>query len=378
MKYSVFTLDSMSKRKAVSEAQIALFEDNDGNPQQAHIVVKILDATLSPEQQMAEAEMCLLMARSALSPQIELVMKRYFLTDAAGQKLSRQLIPCAVSKVEQAPVDGTAVAIWAHFMRQPRVERLDNGWFEVSNPEGRHLWLTGAQVSGASSEDATRRILTDLAEQLKAEGLSLADNCMRTWLFVRDIDNNYKGVVNGRNEAFAQYGLTPETHFIASTGIAGASADPRSTVMIDAYAIDGIKPEQVRYLHAPHRLNPTHEYGVAFERGTAIDFPTYRQVIISGTASINNRGEVVHVGDIEGQTRVMLDNIEALLADAGADWEDVGHAIIYLRNPEDYNRVKPILDERIGWVPHVALHAPVCRPEWLIEVECMACLTNEK
>ena len=42
---------------------------------------------------------------------------------------------------------------------------------------------------------------------------------------IENIDGNYKGVVEARREFFAEHGLTPDTHFIASTGIEGASAD---------------------------------------------------------------------------------------------------------------------------------------------------------
>ncbi len=68
---------------------------------------------------------------------------------------------------------------------------------------------------------------------------------------------------------------------------------------MDTYAVDGLKSEQIHYLYAPTHLNPTYEYGVSFERGTYVDYGDRRQVFISGTASINNKGEVVCPGDIE-------------------------------------------------------------------------------
>lgn len=61
--------------------------------------------------------------------------------------------------------------------------------------------------------------------------------------------------------------------------------------MLDAFAVAGLKPGQIKYLYARTHLNPTYEYGVSFERGTAVDYDDRRQVLISGTASINNRGK---------------------------------------------------------------------------------------
>jgi enamine deaminase RidA (YjgF/YER057c/UK114 family) len=128
----------------------------------------------------------------------------------------------------------------------------------------------------------------------------------------------------------------------------------------------------VHYLYAPTHLNPTYEYGVAFERGVAIDFPTMRRVLISGTASINNCGQVVHCGDIRKQTERMLENIAALLAEAECDWSNVAHQIVYLRDIADYATVAAMLQQRFPDMPRVIVLAPVCRPDWLIEMEVMA------
>jgi enamine deaminase RidA (YjgF/YER057c/UK114 family) len=171
---------------------------------------------------------------------------------------------------------------------------------------------------------------------------------------------------------FATQNLTNQTHFIASTGIAGRHANHRVSVLMDAYAIQGICQEQVRYLYAPTHLNPTYEYGVSFERGTAVDYGDRRQVFISGTASINNKGEVVHPGDIRKQTLRMWENVEVLLAEAECTFEHVSHLLVYLRDVADYTVVKEMFDERFPNLPKVYLLAPVCRPGWLIEMECMA------
>ena len=141
---------------------------------------------------------------------------------------------------------------------------------------------------------------------------------------------------------------------------------------MDAYAVAGLQSSQVSYLYAPTHLNPTHEYGVSFERGTRVDYGDRRHVLISGTASIDNRGEVVHVGDIRRQTLRMWDNVEALLSEAEMDFSHVCHLIVYLRDVADYAVVSEMFDHRFPNIPKVFLLAPVCRPGWLIEMECMA------
>ena len=62
--------------------------------------------------------------------------------------------------------------------------------------------------------------------------------------------------------------LTPKTHFIASTGIGGRNANPKTLVQLDNYAVVGIDyDKQVKHLYAPTHLNPTYEYGVSFRTG---------------------------------------------------------------------------------------------------------------
>ncbi len=232
--------------------------------------------------------------------------------------------------------------------------------------------MGGSFNRAANSEYQMRLLLNDYAMQLMEEGCTLADNCLRTWIFVQNVDCNYAGVVKARNEMFVTQNLTENTHYIASTGIGGRHADPKALVMLDAFAVAGLKPGQIKYLYARTHLNPTYEYGVSFERGTAVDYDDRRQVLISGTASINNRGEVMYAGDVRRQTERMWENVEALLKEADCGFGDVGHIIVYLRDIADYAVVKEMFDKRFPDTPRVITLAPVCRPGWLVEMECMA------
>ncbi len=305
------------------------------------------------------------------------VMKRFFLSDAANQADHLQALllensHCALSIVEQPPLDGTKIALWVYLQQGVQTRMLPHGDYEVSHGAYRHIWSGTNSNKASKSEYQMRLLFNDYIMRLAEQGCRLADHCIRTWIFVQNVDVNYAGVVKARNEVFLTQGLTSDTHFIASTGIAGRHADPEVLVQMDAYAVDGIQPEQIHHLYAPTHLNPTYEYGVSFERGTYVDYGDRRQVFISGTASINNRGEVVHPGDIRKQTLRMWENVETLLAEAECGYEHVGHMIVYLRDVADYTVVREMYDERFPSTPKVFLLAPVCRPGWLIEMECMA------
>jgi enamine deaminase RidA (YjgF/YER057c/UK114 family) len=227
------------------------------------------------------------------------------------------------------------------------------------------------------SAQQTESLLTRYEQSLDSHNATLADNCIRTWFFVRDVDTQYAGMVKARKENFIKEGLTEKTHYISSTGIGGLPADTKALVQMDAYSITGFEPSQQRYLYAHTHLNPTYEYGVTFERGTLMEYGDRKHVFISGTASINNKGEVVHIGNIVKQTERMLENVEKLLEEAGTTFSDVMQIIVYLRDHADYDTVKQMFDSRFPDLPTVITLAPVCRPTWLIEMECIAVSSND-
>lgn len=315
-------------------------------------------------------------------PQARVVMRRYLLSDIAnqapilGQRLHADgLATGACSWIGQPPLDGSKVALWVYLTEGLEVTASSDR--TVTRHNGyRHIWTVNQQSTTGGSSSQTREILERYEADLRHEGLNLADHCLRTWFFIRDVDTNYKGMVEARCNNFTMQRLTPDTHYIASTGIGGQPITTESRVQMDAYAAEGLQPTQQQYLYAPTHLNPTYQYGVTFERGTVIHYGDRRHLLISGTASINNRGEVVHVGDIEAQTHRMLENIETLLREGGATLADIAHAIIYLRDVADYEVVRRIFDELLPQMPRVITLAPVCRPAWLIEMECMAIVAN--
>lgn len=303
--------------------------------------------------------------------------KRYFLSDAANQvdilKGFTGEEDCAVSYIQQPPLSGAKIAMWVYYMTGTDNHKIDDHLYCVSHDGIDELWSTQNTATGIESFTQTEKIFAEYGERLKKLDCNMADNCIRTWFYVNDIDNQYPGVVKARNMVFDAEGLTEDTHYIASTGIGGKDSNPKVYCKMDSYAIKGIKHEQVHYLYALDHLNRTSDYGVRFERGTYIDFPDRRHVYISGTASINNKGEIMHPGDIHKQVERMWENIEALLKEADCTFDNVTFFTVYLRDPADYEVVdKMFYNKFYDSVPYIILHAPVCRPGWLVESECVA------
>ena len=293
---------------------------------------------------------------------------KVFLSDISNQEEQLRQSPLmteligrsACTIIQQSPIGGAKIGLLLKTSDEPDGFTLHS------------LRLTDDEVMNFGSYMQTVMLFDKYIALLEAEGLNLKEHCVRTWLYVRDIDTNYDGVVKARNDIFRQHGLTVDTHFIASTGIGGRAMGKNVCVAIDFLTARDIKPEDKLYLKALDHLNPTHEYGVAFERGVRVALPTKYEYFISGTASINHRGEVINVGNVTKQTERLLENIGALLADGGATMADVKYFIVYLRDLADVQAVDDYMAKDYPDVPRIITHAKVCRPAWLVEMECIA------
>jgi enamine deaminase RidA (YjgF/YER057c/UK114 family) len=117
----------------------------------------------------------------------------------------------------------------------------------------------------------------------------------------------------------------------------------------------------------------------SFSRGMRIDLNGLTILLISGTASIDEQGKSVHIGDFRAQMRRTLHNITGLLASEGATWHDIVRTTCYLRDIDrDYEifneeRTAFFKELRLDPLPaSTGIEAKLCRPELLIEIEAIA------
>ena len=345
-----------------------------GEVEEVHAMLHVESRCELFEGQMAriqQAEKIFMEMKDAQGSSI--VFKRYFLSDAANQvPIIQEHDACTISYIQQPPLDGSKVAVWIYMQKGTEVKPMNNSTV-VRHNGYQHVWTFGLMdPTSATSYMQTWQILFIYVDILNLFHATLEANCIRTWFFVRDVDTQYGGLVKSRKECFVEQGLTPETHYIASTGIGGTPSNTKALVQLDSYSMTGFEPEQRRYLYALSHLNRTIEYGVTFERGTLIQYGDRNHIYISGTASIDNRGEVLHVGNVQQQISRMWENVEALLCEGGMRFDDVMQIIVYLRDGADYQLVKNLFDQKFPHIPTVITLAPVCRPTWLIEMECIA------
>jgi enamine deaminase RidA (YjgF/YER057c/UK114 family) len=325
------------------------------------------------------------------------VFCRVFLSDILNQKSAllpsalcgRLRASCALSIIEQKPIGGGQLSLLAYHLRDPKKthtkqqsQPTPDGWRNDLVVKGSHysLLLTANQTDGENSDayTQTRAILDSLNSRIEQNGMSLLNNCIRTWVYVRDIDNHYQDMVCARREYFTMRGLTDNTRYLASTGILGMTYSPERIISLDSLSVSGLAAGQVVRMEALSHLRPTINYGVTFERGLRVRFGDRSHLYISGTASINSEGEVLHEGDAELQTRRAVENVRALLEAQSATLEDMAYVIAYVRNVHDRQQVGKVLDEALGGkVPLVLTEAAVCRPTWLMELEGVAIIPDK-
>ena len=123
----------------------------------------------------------------------------------------------------------------------------------------------------------------------------------------------------------------------------------------------------------------------SFSGGIRLDLNGIAILIISGTASIDENGVSVHIGDFPAQLERTFANITGLLESEGATWKDIVKTSCYLRDIDrDYdvfNKIRTAFYKEQGLNPvpaSIGIQAHLCRPELLVEIEALAIFRTNK
>ena len=180
---------------------------NSNNDKEIHILSSIndplqdfehqLSAILDAWRQVAETE------------SVKPVFQRFYLSDIVNQAEAVQNAIIGheypASMIQQAPANGTKIALWAIYMTNAQTKKLEDGLFQVTSGYGSFYWSTCMTAPEGTPEEQTDKIMRRYIRQLEDNDMTLAQNCLRTWFFVNDIDNNYHGMVVARNKVFSEH-----------------------------------------------------------------------------------------------------------------------------------------------------------------------------
>jgi len=144
---------------------------------------------------------------------------------------------------------------------------------------------------------------------------------------------------------------------------------------------------QKRAVHAPDVLNDAFDYfptPSSFSRGLAFELNGYKILLISGTASVDENGKTIHIGDFRAQCWRTYSNITSLLESEGMTWQDIVRTTCYLRDIErdykDFNEIRTAFFnwQRLDPLPaSTGIQARLCRENLLVEIDAVAiCPSN--
>lgn len=98
-------------------------------------------------------------------------------------------------------------------------------------------------------------------------------------------------------------------------------------------------------------------------------------IFVAGQTAVDGKGEIVGKGDMRAQMRQVHENIKAVLAAAGATFENVVKTTTFVTNVEEYRKHADIRKEFLGsyYPPSTVVEiSRLARPEFMIEIEAVA------
>lgn len=226
----------------------------------------------------------------------------------------------------------------------------------------------------AATEEAYCRIF----RLLEREGLP---QLWRVWNYLADINGESKGLERyrqfniGRQDAFLAFnrGATGNVPAACAIGLAGGPLSIAFMAGMEA-PLPVENPRQVSAYNYPADYGPR---SPTFSRANLVRLPGQEILFVSGTASIVGH-QTVHPGDVLGQCRESLANIEALLDEASTMSSALPYRLealsyrVYIRHAADYSAIQACLSARLGAAQIVYLQADICRSDLLLEIEAMA------
>ena len=238
----------------------------------------------------------------------------------------------------------------------------------------RHLYISN--INGANEDGSFSTDFREQSDLMFAKSVPMIEqhstrfkDVVRTWCYLDEIDRDYGEFNLSRNEFFIKHDVT---RLPASTGIRAGLYPHESMCSFDLYTLLNPEGVDIDIMHTP-TLNEADEYGSAFSRGMKVVLPEKTVLYISGTASVDEKGDTVHLDDIRKQVERMLVNVRELLSPHDSTFGDLVQVITYLKRA-DYLPI--FLDIWKDWgldgLPNTFVEAGVCRPDLLCELEAIA------
>jgi enamine deaminase RidA (YjgF/YER057c/UK114 family) len=228
--------------------------------------------------------------------------------------------------------------------------------------------------TSASREDQTREAFEKMEVILGKADMDFS-HVVRTWMYLDKLLEWYDEFNEVRTQFFNERGVF-ERMVPASTGI-GVGNHAGAALVTDVLAIKP-KTDRVKVFAVPSPLQcPALDYKSSFSRAVEIQLPDHRQLLISGTASIEPGGATVHLDDTAKQIDLTMRVIDEILKSRDMSWTNTTRGIAYFKDVED----APLLhkyceDNNLPSMPVAIAHSDICRDDLLFEIEVDAAKTT--
>lgn len=291
------------------------------------------------------------------------------------------------------------VAVEAAYTTADSSEITRNIWNSIpyvvcTTESGKEVWAggLGSVFFPSDTRDAATKAFDQMKAILDAEGMSF-NHIVRQWNFIGNILKIKNGYQNYRifNEVRSEFYQKYRTihGYPAATGIGMKLGG----VLIDFCAVMTNDTVEVKPIENPNQIN-AYEYsqqvlkGITgdgksvkhppqFERALLLGNNIQSTLFISGTASIIGQ-DTIGIDDVEKQTIVTIENINKLTdqkrigqisINSDADWGKFIFLRVYVKNQDDFSKVKMICAEHFPEVPAIFIESDICRENLLVEIE---------
>ncbi len=218
-----------------------------------------------------------------------------------------------------------------------------------------------------SRADQTYALFERMEQALECADMKFTDT-IRTWLYLDCLLDWYDEFNAVRTHFFEKHGVFDQM-VPASTGI--GAANPWGTALLaDLLAVVSKADDcRIEPVESPMQCSAM-DYRSSFSRAVEIAFPSHRELLISGTASIGADGRSVHLDDAAAQIDYTMKVVDAILKSRGMGWENLSRGIAYFKNPEDVILWEDwMAKNRLPRFSLAISHADVCRDDLLFEIE---------
>ncbi|MFC1498176.1 RidA family protein [Verrucomicrobiota bacterium] len=218
-----------------------------------------------------------------------------------------------------------------------------------------------------TKEEQAREIFERIEAALRIADMDFSD-VARTWLYIDSILSWYDEFNKARSDFFNDRGVF-DAVVPASTGI-GVSNPAGAALVADVLAIKSKNGHfNISAVSSPLQCSAI-DYKSSFSRGVEITVPDYRQLLISGTASIAPGGETIHIGDTKKQIACTMEVVDAILKSRDMGWQNTTRTIAYFKNIEDVPLLEEYRKEKgLPALSFAIAHADICRDDLLFEIE---------